>query len=1072
MHWPQSGDYNEVIQNPKFHFSDPELMQGQPALNSLELPVVSSGNFAVVYKIQCANIGTNWAVKCFTRKVLHQRARYRAISNYLKQANLPFIIGFDYLPAGIRVRGQWYPILKMEWVEGTPLNRFVQANLSNRGTLETLFERWLDIARCLRAARLAHADLQHGNVLVMPHVQRGFDVKLVDYDGMFVPELAGTPSDEFGHPDFQNPRRYKEATYNSGLDCFPHLVIGCALRALMLGGKELWSRYDNGENLLFKQKDFEAPQDSKLFRELWRSSDTMTRLLVGQLIRATTLAVGQEPFLPDLLGSGQPHALSEADERDVEAILSRPSTRSQPTASPVQATTALSIDVTVSSANSQFPVVTTPKMWPILFGQVAVAPPAVTQPRPAQPPANVPTSWQSIFASFFLCIVVVVLARQWRGSDASPVPVVPVPPPPNPTLAPITVEMNLIPAGEFVMGSPSTEAGHLEEEGPQHLVRLTEPFYLGQYEVTQGQYELLMGTNPSFFNKTEPQVRNMDTSMLPVEEVSWFDAIEFCNRLSANHSLPPYYTLSNVTRGANPSITIIMTDGTKAADQPTAAYTIRSALVSTTGSHGYRLPTEAEWEYACRATSTSPFHFAGVVDPSSEVNSEKANINVRPRPGGAIFPKSHWRTTTIGSYEPNHFGLFDMHGNVAEWCWDWHDDKVYSQFTNTTAINPIGPSSGRYRVLRGGSWKDLCVVSRSASRPAAMPQFSGYTAGFRVARTAESKVDRVVASKTKPSLAPAPIKGLPTNAPAKSIEPKPAPNSPPPDSIKAGLTVAIDMRLIPVGEFTMGSSESQAGYSASESPTHTVKIARPFYIGAYEVTQQEYEQVMGNNPSYFSKGGGGSSLVSGRDVSRFPVENVSWLDAVEFCNKLSMQEKRSPYYQIADDKSDAKVLKGDGYRLPTEAEWEYACRASSGTYAFNTGTRLNGDEANIDGTHNYILKGEASVLAPERGKHNADGKYLERTTVVGSYRPNSWGLFDMHGNVYEWCFDWYASKYYSQFSYGTAIDPTGPLTSTDARAVRGGSWKSRPHESRSASRLGISPDVRRKDFGFRVARSL
>ncbi len=330
MFWPNSTDFNEAVQNPGLNFQDSELRLGKTVLNRQGLPVVMSGNFADVYRIHCPTTGHDCAVKCFTRKVPDQQERYREISDYLQQAKLPFTVEFDYLPEGIRVRGQWFPIVKMQWVEGTTLNSFVGNNLPHPETLESLARIWVKLAQQLRDARLAHADLQHGNVLLVSDGKHNLKLKLIDYDGMFVPALADQQSGEAGHSNYQHPLRLKDGTYNAEVDRFPHLVIGCALRALAVGGEALWKRFDNGDNLLFKQGDFESPQDSAVLQELWHSPDALTKCLAGHLIRATSLPLGQEPFLPELMGIGQPPVLSATDEQVVKDILSRPRMRPTP----------------------------------------------------------------------------------------------------------------------------------------------------------------------------------------------------------------------------------------------------------------------------------------------------------------------------------------------------------------------------------------------------------------------------------------------------------------------------------------------------------------------------------------------------------------------------------------------------------------------------------------------------------------------------------------------------------------------------------------------------------------------
>ena len=186
---------------------------------------------------------------------------------------------FQYLEQGIRIRGQWYPILKMRWVEGLLLNEFVRDNLDKPALLGQLSLIWGRMAKRLREAGIAHCDLQHGNVLLVPGSKNtSLAVKLIDYDGMFVPALAETKSGEVGHPNYQHPQRLREGTYNAEVDRFPLLVVGTALQALSVGGRSLWERYDNGDNLLFKETDLRAPGQSALFAELLQMTDRQTRL--------------------------------------------------------------------------------------------------------------------------------------------------------------------------------------------------------------------------------------------------------------------------------------------------------------------------------------------------------------------------------------------------------------------------------------------------------------------------------------------------------------------------------------------------------------------------------------------------------------------------------------------------------------------------------------------------------------------------------------------------------------------------------------------------------------------------
>jgi formylglycine-generating enzyme required for sulfatase activity len=240
-------------------------------------------------------------------------------------------------------------------------------------------------------------------------------------------------------------------------------------------------------------------------------------------------------------------------------------------------------------------------------------------------------------------------------------------------------------------------------------------------------------------------------------------------------------------------------------------------------------------------------------------------------------------------------------------------------------------------------------------------------------------------------------------------------------------SIGMKLVLIPPGEFQMGSHDG----GVDETPVHRVRITRPFYLSVYEVTQTEYQRVMSSNPSWFSSTGGGKDDVLGLDTSRYPVEEVSWKDAEEFCRHLSQRD-------------------GVMYRLPTEAEWEYACRAGT-TTAFHFGNVLNGQEANVDGNYPYGT--------------SSKGPHLKRTTSVGSYSANNFGLFDMHGNVWEWCADWYDESYYGN---SPVEDPAGAASGSH-RVLRGGSWLSYARRCRSAFRDVNTPDNRYDYLGFRVA---
>ena len=505
----------------------------------------------------------------------------------------------------------------------------------------------------------------------------------------------------------------------------------------------------------------------------------------------------------------------------------------------------------------------------------------------------------------------------------------------------VGIKFKLIPAGTFMMGSEDGEAN----ETPVHGVRITKPFYMAVTEVTNAEWRRVTGEEPPSQWKDDDR---------PVEMVAWDDAIRFCQKLS------------------------------ELAEEQTAR-------------RSYRLPTEAEWEYACRAGTITSYSFgdeAAILGDFAwfESNSER-------------------RTHAVAGRNPNPWGLHDMHGNVWEWCSDW-----YGTYAAGVATNPKGPDQGSNRVFRGGNWSDAAGVCRSAYRSGYHPSSRYGYLGFRLAlspsdNTQPEAGDQGTKQRAGKATEPA-IEGpstpatdqLPIDAPPAEILARPPLEN----------SIGIKLKLIPAGSFMMGSEDGEP----DEKPVHEVSITKPFYLGVTEVTNAQWRRVMAGEPPSKWK-----------DDDR-PVEQVSWDDVVEFCRKLSeMPEERAARRS---------------YRLPTEAEWEYACRAGSKTpYSFGVGD----DRTNL-GEFAWFGSNSASQTHP-----------------VGQKRPNPWGLHDMHGNVWEWCSDWYGP-----YAAGVATNPKGPDEGS-LRVYRGGSWDSTAGDCRSADRRRYVPSLRLDILGFRLALS-
>ena len=253
------------------------------------------------------------------------------------------------------------------------------------------------------------------------------------------------------------------------------------------------------------------------------------------------------------------------------------------------------------------------------------------------------------------------------------------------------IELVWIPSGTFTMGSPTSEYYRLDSE-TQRQITISKGFYMGKYEVTQEQYQAVTGLNPSNFlnNPAAGEVQRRR----PVEMVTWYDAVEFCNKLSEREWLTKAYTITGRT--------------------PATGYPITSATVTINWeTNGYRLPTEAEWEYACRAGTTTAYNTGNTISDNT----------------GWYTNNSNSITHEVGKKPPNAWGLYDMHGNVWEWCWDW-----YGTYTGGSQTDPRGAASGSDRVERGGSWVDSGRFHRSAYRYYNYPNYRGSSIGFRLIR--------------------------------------------------------------------------------------------------------------------------------------------------------------------------------------------------------------------------------------------------------------------------------------------------------------------------------------------------
>jgi len=261
--------------------------------------------------------------------------------------------------------------------------------------------------------------------------------------------------------------------------------------------------------------------------------------------------------------------------------------------------------------------------------------------------------------------------------------------------------------GTFTMGAPANEHDIFNNDDPPHQVTVSS-FYIGKYEVTQKEYQEVMGTNPSQFKGDS----------LPVEMLTWYDAVEYCNKRSEKEGLTPAYTINKDQRDPNNNNTNDKINWT---------------VTWNKNANGYRLPTEAEWEYACRAGTTTTFNTGNNIT-TSQANYD-GNFPYNNNAKGVYREK----TTPVGSFAPNPWGLYDMHGNVREWCWDWYTPGSPSSRINSeqTYIDPVGPDHGTYRMSRGGAWNYMAMHIRSAYQDWEIAPSKVSANGIRLARSSQ-----------------------------------------------------------------------------------------------------------------------------------------------------------------------------------------------------------------------------------------------------------------------------------------------------------------------------------------------
>ncbi len=643
-----------------------------------------------------------------------------------------------------------------------------------------------------------------------------------------------------------------------------------------------------------------------------------------------------------------------------------------------------------------------------------------------------------------------------------------------------------IPAGTFTMGSPVGELGRSSGE-TQHAVTLTKDYYIGVFEVTQRQWQLLMGSRVSkYTNSTYYATR-------PVETVSYNQIRE-----------------------------IVDNTDDPAADWPAnsavGALSFMGYLRAHTGLATFDLPTEAQWEYACRAGTTTALssgkNLTSIDSCPNVAAVGRYYYNGGQSSGNTAGSPPSAGTALVGSYLPNPWGLYDMHGNVSEWCLDWAGTYPVA------AADPKGAAVGWYRIVRGGGWGESAWYCRSAHRRDYWPDSQPYGYfGFRVASAVPTSFNLTVvggsggdvymegttaavvanpppsgqvfktwtvspaqytcnlsnalASSTAFTIpgGDATVTATYTSAAAESdlylvidLSRGPGATSYPVSYLNAVpnggwtepyKTSKLVMRKLSAGTFVQGSSpeEMGRGYYTDETQ-HAVTLTKSCYIGVFEVTQRQWELVMGDRPSYYTN----LTYYAAR-----PVECLTYLDIREGGGSSDDPAANWPANSAVTASSFIGRLRAKTglatLDLPTEAQWEYACRAGTAA-ALGCGRDLTGMSScsNLSAVGRFFFNGGS---ASDHSSPVSAG-----TAQVGSYQPNQWGLYDMHGNVQEWCLDWYAA-----YPGVAQQDPYGPASGT-YRVRRNGGWQQTAKDCRSASRGYDTPGVWITFSGFRVARTL
>ena len=688
----------------------------------------------------------------------------------------------------------------------------------------------------------------------------------------------------------------------------------------------------------------------------------------------------------------------------------------------------------------------------------------------------------------------------------------------------------LIPAGAFTMGDGLDNM----KDAPEHEVKVS-GFYMGTHEVSWRLWREVRdwAVSNGYPDLADVGVGKGDTH--PVHSVNWYDVVKWCNAASERAGLQPVYYVS----------------------QGGAVYKTGTTVYIDYSKQGYRLPTEAEWEKAARGGLSGKRFTWGDTISHKEANYKANDSHWRYDVSGQRKDTFHPdfdgggrpHTSPVGSFPANGYGLYDMSGNVWEWCNDWYDRSYYSR---SPSIDPEGPALGSGRVRRGGGWFSHALHCRVAIRGYYSPDNRRNIYGFRLALSHKTQLGSNAAAQVSNPMARsestgATLEGRPPSSKSlvileatygakgafndvlstlndkivndsitlqvnnrtmggdpkvgtrkalyiryaiegmeytKTVEEDRTLSLPekkdriteqrrlhqatgkqtPPRQFPVPVD-AHNFALIPAGAFTMGDGLD----NMKDAPEHEVKVSG-FYMGTHEVSWRLWREV---RDWAVSNGYPDLADVGVGKGDTHPVHSVNWYDVVKWCNAASERAGLQPVYYVSQGGAVYKTgttvyidYSKQGYRLPTEAEWEKAARGGLSGKRFPWGDTISHKEANYyanSSRFSYDVSGQRkATFHPD-----FDGGGRPYTSPVGSFPANGYGLYDVSGNVWEWCNDWYESSYYSR-SPGT--DPQGPSTGSK-RALRGSTWHNDAPFCRVADRNISIPDFRSIFLGFRLALS-